>query len=99
MERAENPQHRSEEVQGSHDRRACGGEHMAGGGRGEVAKMVAAGNRVRLHSNDPRRNQQEAWFSPAGLSPGVCVTDEGQTMRPVGSEGLARECKWFNLIL
>ena len=41
-----------------------------------------------------RRNQQEdAGFSPAGLSPRVCVTDEGQSIRPVRSEGLARECK------
>ena len=64
-----------------------------------VAKMVAAGNRVHFDSKDPRvvsqkrRNQQEARFSLAGLSPGVCVTDEGQTIRPVRSEGLARECK------
>ena len=63
-----------------------------------VAKMVAAGNRVHLDSKGPgivrqkRHNQQEAGFSPAGLSPGVCVADEGQTMEPVRSEGLAREC-------
>ena len=35
---------------------------------------------------------KDAGFSPAGLSP-VCVTDEGQIIRPVRSEGTARECK------
>ena len=38
------------------------------------------------------RDQQVAGFSPAGLSPEVCITDEGQTIRLVRSEGLAREC-------
>ena len=36
-------------------------------------------------------NQQEAGFSPAGLSPEVCPTDDGQTIRPVRNEGAARE--------
>ena len=27
------------------------------------------------------------------LNPEVCVADEGQTIRPVRGEGLARECK------
>ena len=50
--------------------------------------------RVRHRSlGQKRRNQQNAGFSPAGLSPGVCVADEGQTIRPVRSEGVARECK------
>ena len=47
-----------------------------------------------------KRNQQEAGFSPAGLSPRVCETDEGQTIRPVSGEGFARGgAKWLNLIL
>ena len=34
-----NPQPLSEEVQGSHDRRAWGGKHMAGGGREETSHV------------------------------------------------------------
>ena len=44
--------------------------------------------RVRHRSlGQGRRDQEEARLSPAGLSPEVCFTDEGQTTRPVRSEG------------
>ena len=108
------------EVQGSNERRACGGNHMASGGREETAHVSGKDGRSRepcsprqqgsqdsqtqgrCHSSaegwervrrrslgQERCNQQEAGFSPADLSAGVCVTDEGQTKRPVTSE----ECK------
>ena len=48
--------------------------------------------RVRRRSlGQERCNQQDAEFSPAGLSPEVCPTDDGQTIRPVRDEGAARE--------
>ena len=120
--RRENPQSRSEEVQGSNERRACGGNHMASSGREETAHVSGQDGRSRepfsprqqgsqdsqtqgrCHSSaegrervrcrslgQERCNQQEAGFSPAGLSPEVCPTDDGQTIRPVRNEGAARE--------
>ena len=61
--------------------------------RVNVTPLVKAGNVVVIDLGQERRNQYEAGFSPARLSPGVCVKDEGHTIRPVRSEGLARECK------
>ena len=118
----ENPQSRSEEVQGSNERRACGGNHVASGGREETAHVSGQDGRSRepcsprqqgsqdsqtqgrCHSSaedrervrrrslgQERCNQQEAGFSPAGLSPEVCSIDDGQTIRPVRNEGAARE--------
>ena len=47
--------------------------------------------RVRRRSlGQERCNEQGAGFSPAGLSPEVCPTDVGPTIRPVGNEGAAR---------
>ena len=99
----------SEELQGSNERRACGGNHMACGGREETAHVSGQDGRSmepcsprqqgsqdsqtqgRCHSSaegrervrrrslgQERCNRQEAGFSPAGLSPEVCVTDDGQ---------------------
>ena len=42
---------------------------------------------------------RRARFSPAGLSPEVCVTDEGHTTRPVRSEGVAHARKVVDLDL
>ena len=62
--------------------------------KGDVILLRKAGN-VFVIDLWVRKDahQQEARFSPAVLSPGLCVTDEGQTIRPVRGEGLARECK------
>ena len=68
--------------QGSQDSQTQGRCHSSAEGR----------ERVRRRSlGQERCNQQEAGFSPAGLSPEVCPTDDGQTIRPVRNEGAARE--------
>ena len=75
-----NPQSRSEEVQGSNERRACGGNHMASGGLEKrplmsVAKMVAAGNRVHLDSKDPRIARPKGDVIPLRKAGNVYVVD------------------------
>ena len=87
---------------------ARGGKHMAAGNRvhidskdprivrpkGHVILLRKAGN-VFVKDATGRR----PGFSPAGLSPEVCVTDEGQTIRPVRSEGGSRAQSVVILIL
>ena len=57
----------------------------------DVIPLRKAGNVRRRSLGQERCNRQEAGFSPAGLSPEVCPTDFGKTVRPVRNEGVARE--------
>ena len=51
--------------------------------KGDVIPLRKGRERVRRRSlGQERCNQQEAGFSPAGLSPDVCPTDDGHTIRP-----------------
>ena len=65
--------------------------------KGDVIPLRKAGN-VFVVDLWVRKDATEAGFSPAGLSPEVCPTDDGQTIRPVRNEGL-ENATWLDLIL
>ena len=98
--RIANPQPRSEDVQGSHDRRACGGKQcqVADVKRPSFhSKMIAAGwsdwRMLSFFSGKLEMFVIDLWVRKDATSrrPGSPRNNERQTIRPVRSKGLARE--------
>ena len=60
--------------------------------KGDVIPLRKAGNVFVVDLWVRKRcNRQKTGFSPAGLSPEVCPTDDGLTIKPMRNEGAARE--------